>query len=517
MARMYGGLLQPLRTMVSASMASMIKHPFGSVGPRDRADWAEALIEFVDAAKASGQPNAVVNLSFDLTQIHANGAVTTRYEFTPQERVAIEYARQHGVLIVAAAGNDGGVMSVLGQASQEFDNIITVGAAHQLERAPYSSYGAGLDIVAPGGTTAQPIISTVGTGTATMAGTSIAASQVTGAISEVWAANPNLNYRQVIKILKQTAIDIDELGWDADTGTGLLNSLGAVRLAPVVEPEPYSPVVWVSPLTWSGAEHLTVSERATDGENGSSDRVTYDNGSYDIIFYDSSGQQVGRDSYSATGQHSYSERGNRGTYFHYMPDGKLVVLHVESFYQDEQRLIIKPVEVIFVDDTPDNLSDNPRFRIAYTDDSTAQPDQINLPVNIGTWDGVSFDFISKHLNFYFKDEQENRHELKVWYDERKADWYSPITNQWNDVTPPAFTTPELPSAPQPGQGNVPPTAGAFDKTVVSNRVTTHYYANGYLSVQPNGQSSWYTVGAGVPLATTPTNTRHRYDTEKPAL
>ncbi|MEB3826187.1 S8 family peptidase, partial [Phormidium sp. CCY1219] len=78
--------------------------------------WAESLVEFVDAAKASGQPNAVVNLSMDLTQIDAEGNVTTRYEFTPQERAAIEYARQNNVMIVAAAGNDGGVMSALGQA-----------------------------------------------------------------------------------------------------------------------------------------------------------------------------------------------------------------------------------------------------------------------------------------------------------------------------------------------------------------------------------------------------------------
>ena len=90
--------------------------------------WAESLVEFVNAAVESNQPNAVVNLSLDLTQINPDGSVTTRYEFTPEERAAIEYARQHNVLLVVAAGNDGGVMSVLGQSSQEFDNIITVGA-----------------------------------------------------------------------------------------------------------------------------------------------------------------------------------------------------------------------------------------------------------------------------------------------------------------------------------------------------------------------------------------------------
>jgi hypothetical protein len=127
--------------------------------------WAQALTEIVDAAKESGQPNAIANLSLDLTQVNPDGSVTTRYEFTPDERMALEYARQNNVLIVAAAGNDGGTMSALGQASQEFDNIITVGSVDfQGNRADYSSFGKGLDIVAPGGTVDEPVISTVGSG-----------------------------------------------------------------------------------------------------------------------------------------------------------------------------------------------------------------------------------------------------------------------------------------------------------------------------------------------------------------
>lgn len=129
------------------------------------------MVEFVDAAKASGQKNAIANLSLDLTQKDADGSVTTRYELTPQERSAIEYARQNGVLLVAAAGNDGGVMSVLGQASQEFDNIITVGAGDINGRSIYSSFGRGLDIMAEGGTSEHQALSTAGDDLGTMAGT----------------------------------------------------------------------------------------------------------------------------------------------------------------------------------------------------------------------------------------------------------------------------------------------------------------------------------------------------------
>ncbi|MBD1895741.1 SBBP repeat-containing protein [Coleofasciculus sp. FACHB-129] len=229
--------------------------------------WAESLVEFVDAAKESAQPNAVINLSLDLTQVNPDGSVTTRYEFTPVERAALEYARQNDVLIVVAAGNDGGIMSVLGQASQEFDNIITVGASEGLNRADYSSYGYGLDILADGGTTENPVLSTVGNGVGTMAGTSVAAAKVTGAVSQVWASNPDLSYRQVVEILKSTATDLKTPGWDMETGTGLLNLAAAVSVAQVTTPEEYNPIAITIPKTWSGDGKVKATERAVNGQS----------------------------------------------------------------------------------------------------------------------------------------------------------------------------------------------------------------------------------------------------------
>ncbi|MEG4463279.1 S8 family serine peptidase [Microcoleus sp. D3_18cC1] len=239
--------------------------------------WAESLVEFVNTAIESNQPNAVVNLSLDLTQINPDGNVTTRYEFTPEERSAIEYARQHNVLLVVAAGNDGGVMSVLGQASQEFDNIITVGAAERIndeialskayDRADYSSYGRGLDIMADGGTVENPVLSTTGDGVGTMAGTSVATAKVTGAVSQVWAANPQLSYRQVIDILKSTATDLKEPNWDGETGAGLLNMAAALALAGVTTGEVYQPTAFLKPTTWGGEGKVTPVERAVNITN----------------------------------------------------------------------------------------------------------------------------------------------------------------------------------------------------------------------------------------------------------
>jgi N-acetylmuramoyl-L-alanine amidase/nucleoid-associated protein YgaU/surface antigen len=234
--------------------------------------WADSLVEFVNHAIESEQPNAVVNLSLDLTQIDANGNVTTRYELTPTERAAIEYARQSNVLLVVGAGNDGGVMSALGQASQEFDNIITVGAAERVgeefadakafDRAGYSSYGQGLNILAPGGTVENPELSLTDDGVGAMAGTSVATAKVTGAISQVWAANPALSYRQVIEIVKDTATDLGLVGFDNETSAGLLNQAAAVLLAKVTVPEVHVAPSSVIPDSWSGEGSYIAGERA---------------------------------------------------------------------------------------------------------------------------------------------------------------------------------------------------------------------------------------------------------------
>ncbi|MCT7983796.1 S8 family serine peptidase [Laspinema sp. A4] len=225
--------------------------------------WGDALIEFVDYAIASEQPTAIANLSLDLTQVESDGSIKTRYEFTPKEREALEYARQNGILVVVAAGNDGSVMSVLGQASQEFDNIITVGATNGNQRADYSSYGRrGPDIMAEGGSSASPILSTAGEDVGTMAGTSIAAAQVTGVASLVWEANPELNYRQIIEALKSTATDLNIPGEDSETGAGLVNPDAAVAKAKQMTPEEYDPEDFLTPDTWGGEGLVTPEERA---------------------------------------------------------------------------------------------------------------------------------------------------------------------------------------------------------------------------------------------------------------
>ncbi|MEZ2239478.1 DUF4114 domain-containing protein [Microcoleus sp.] len=218
-------------TSAFSSINSLAKYDTFTV---DRGDWAEQLMRFVDGVKANGENRAIANLSFDLSQLDDIG-ITTRYELTPEEQAAILYARENNVLLVVSAGNTGGVMSALGQASKQFDNIITVGAVNQFEsKTDYSAYGEGLDLMAPGGSWANDVNAFVGT--------SRSASYVTAAASLVWAANPALSLTQVKQLLIDTAADLNTPGWDKETGAGLVDVKSAIDRALSLEPKPLEPV-----------------------------------------------------------------------------------------------------------------------------------------------------------------------------------------------------------------------------------------------------------------------------------
>ncbi|MEG3974039.1 S8 family serine peptidase, partial [Microcoleus sp. herbarium8] len=205
-------------------------------------NWQQSLIEFVDSAKAAKQPNALINLSFDLTQINPDGTQTTRHKLTAEETAALQYAKDNNILIVAAAGNEATLLSALGQASTEFDNIITVGASENNNRAAYSSYGSGLDILAPTSTPQTAETST----TATKQGTSIAAAFVTNTISKMWASNPSLSRQQIKNLLLKTATDIDVPEWDERTGYGILDA--ELAIATAAETLPTIPVLAAAKL-----------------------------------------------------------------------------------------------------------------------------------------------------------------------------------------------------------------------------------------------------------------------------
>lgn len=104
----------------------------------------------------------------------------------PLERDAVGYAQQHGVLVVAAAGNEG---TRAKQFPAALPGVLSVGAtaANGSARAPFSSFGSWVDVGAPG---RGVVIATPGGGFEAADGTSFATPLVSGQVALLEAFRP---------------------------------------------------------------------------------------------------------------------------------------------------------------------------------------------------------------------------------------------------------------------------------------------------------------------------------------
>jgi serine protease len=150
---------------------------------------------------------------------------------------AIEYAHNKGVTIVAAAGNAN--QNAAGYPAR-YNRVIGVAAVDATgEKAPYSNFGAGVDIAAPGGNTKEgetggilqnTINPQTGEGVfSAFQGTSMASPHVAGVAALIRASGID-NPDDVANILKQSARSVQEDPLN-HFGAGHLDAGAAVQLA----------------------------------------------------------------------------------------------------------------------------------------------------------------------------------------------------------------------------------------------------------------------------------------------
>ena len=146
---------------------------------------------------------------------------------------AIDYAHQKGVVVIAAAGN-----SNQNSASYpaRYPHVIGVAALDSVGiKAPYSNFGAGVDIAAPGGSEAGKILQETidpQTGQSVFEGyqgTSMAAPHVAGVAALVKAAGVK-EPDEILKVLKQSSRVVKEDPLN-HFGAGHLDAAAAVKLA----------------------------------------------------------------------------------------------------------------------------------------------------------------------------------------------------------------------------------------------------------------------------------------------
>lgn len=136
-------------------------------------------------------------------------------------RTAIENLVSGGIMFVAAAGNDGGACSTIGDAPATLDSVFTIGGSASSD-IMYSSSSRGPVPVGPGtGANNKPDViapavsvrsTTIGSDTSygNKTGTSMATPHVAGAVAVLMQVNPNLkgDPAAVAAILRSTAVPL---------------------------------------------------------------------------------------------------------------------------------------------------------------------------------------------------------------------------------------------------------------------------------------------------------------------
>jgi hypothetical protein len=139
---------------------------------------------------------------------------------------AVRYAHDHGVVTVAASGNDNTDRPGYPAAYPE---VFAVAATDPGSvKAEYSNFGNYIDVAAPG----TQIASTYpGSRYASLSGTSMACPHVSALASLVRAANPQLSNVEVMDLLRRTARDVGKKGKDNVFGYGEIDISTALEAA----------------------------------------------------------------------------------------------------------------------------------------------------------------------------------------------------------------------------------------------------------------------------------------------
>ncbi len=164
----------------------------------------------------------------------------------------INQIHNQGIIIFAAAGNDNNTNP---HYPSNYDNVVSVASIdYDDTKSSFSNYNSDVDISSPGGFCSpgpSGVLSTTYDETSmgfydTYFGTSMASPIAAGAASLILAMNPELTPDELEAIIKNTAVDIDEINPDY---AGMLGA-GRIDLYEAVINTPYEPVAEFStPVT----------------------------------------------------------------------------------------------------------------------------------------------------------------------------------------------------------------------------------------------------------------------------
>lgn len=212
----------------------------------------------------------VINMSWGTTIPIANNRTLAS---------ALEYAKNKGVILVAAAGNSGADVGD-GYYPANDPNVIAVSATDNEDRKPdFSNYGAKIAVAAPGVNIPSLAISTDPVnGYRTASGTSASAPQVTALVALIKSRFPEYSDDQIVAVLENAAVNIEETEINEFSGYGLINALASLENPDTISPPfamittpnyyPFKNIVSVSGIASAGRfDHYTLEYAALIDDN----------------------------------------------------------------------------------------------------------------------------------------------------------------------------------------------------------------------------------------------------------
>lgn len=212
-------------TAVAGLIAAATNNQLGMAG----LGWSTPVVpvKALDAAGSgsySGIANSIIwaaDQGVKVINLSLGGTTSSR---TLQD--AVNYAWSRGIVVIAAAGNNGNSTAFYPAACA---NVIAVSATNSTDTRPsWSNFGSYVDLSAPG----AGILTLQGPSSyANWDGTSFSSPIVAGVTALMIAANPGLSNSSTTSLLLGSCDDIGTAGYDVYYGNGRLNASRAVQAA----------------------------------------------------------------------------------------------------------------------------------------------------------------------------------------------------------------------------------------------------------------------------------------------
>jgi hypothetical protein len=157
------------------------------------------------------------------------------------EEQAVLTAFREGSIVVASAGNEFQEGNPV-EYPASLNHVLTIAATDENDKpAFFSSSSNSIDLAAPGQDIpiAEPLAYDP-TGYSVADGTSFSAPIVTGATAWVWTVRADLDNTQMFELMRRSARDVWDPGYDEDTGWGVLDIPHALSM-PALPPDPQEP------------------------------------------------------------------------------------------------------------------------------------------------------------------------------------------------------------------------------------------------------------------------------------